>query len=86
MTTSEEIVQEFGYKLSSLVDELFKDFKPQDAIEHDRVLTAMALGAISAATGIIMEMKDEEYARKVMRQSAKIIHKTLEVKRTRDTL
>jgi len=81
---SKDIIERFGKNLSEFCDQEFRNIQAIERADYDRILAAMALGSVSAATGIMMEINDEAFTAKVMEQCLNIIKKTLEVKRVRD--
>lgn len=77
-------MERFAKAICAACDDEFENMQTADPYEHDRILSAMALAAVSAATGIIMEITDEKHANLVVRQCERVIRQTFKVKRTRD--
>ena len=82
--TSEELVSLMGQEIANVVDKHWKEINAHSDMDHDRILMALALGASSAACGIIMEIIDKPFAQDVIMHCQRVVAEAPEVKRRRD--
>ena len=83
--TSEELISLMGHEIANVADKHWKEIQASESdMDHDRILMALALGASSAACGIIMEIIDKPFAQDVIMHCQRVVAEAPEVKRRRD--
>lgn len=83
-TNSKKIIAAFGQNISAYCDMELQRIDAGNVKDYNRILAAMALGAVSAATGIMMEITEENFMKEVRDQCAHVVNQVTEVKTKRD--